>query len=143
MVELIDKSQQIAPDPGMTAGRQLCRFLSRQLDRSLKPALEQTDRLQQRGLSRTRGPEQRNDFIRIDVQIDAAQHLDHNIPLHKASLHAAIIGSLIAKHLDRIGTGGLVGRIKGRKKTEQQRQPGDADHLHRIGARRQFCQEAY
>ena len=78
----------------MAAGRQLGRFLAGKLDRPFKAALEQAHRLQQRRLARTGRSEQRDNFIGMNVEINAAKHLDHDIALHKAALHIAQFDSL-------------------------------------------------
>src|SRR3954454_12236254 len=52
------------------------------------------------------------------------------------------IGSLIAEHLDRIGTGRLISWVEGREEREHQRDDDDGEDLHGIWLRRKVGQEA-
>ena len=85
MVELVDEAKAVTAHERAAMRVELRGFGARDADRSLEPAFEQTDRLQQRRFARSRRAEQRDDFPRRDRQIDPAQHLDRLAALREAA----------------------------------------------------------
>src|SRR5215211_7400002 len=85
VMELVDEAEKLPPQAGTALVIELARFLACEADRTLEATLEQTDRLQQGRLARSRWPEKCNDLARSDLQVDAAQHFDRNVALREAS----------------------------------------------------------
>src|SRR5206468_3625953 len=89
MMELIDETEEVAPEPRPVVIVQLGGLLTLQPDRALEPAFEQADRLKQGRLTRARGTEQRHNLARRDLEIDPAQNLDRDVALDEAALQTS------------------------------------------------------
>ena len=89
MMELVDEAQRVAAQPGAAVIVEAGRFLAMDADRAFEAAFEETDRLEQGRLARARRAEQRDDLARVDVEVDAAQHVDGDSALLEAAPEAA------------------------------------------------------
>src|SRR5690606_31529005 len=85
MMKLIDEAQLLATQARAPVIALLRGLHAGQADRTLIAALQQTHRLEQSGLSRTRGAKQRHDLARRDAEVHAAQHLDLGVALAEAA----------------------------------------------------------
>src|SRR5690606_7763435 len=72
VVKLVDEAERVAPCRGALGIVEPARLAPPDPDRALEAALEQADRLQQGGLARTGGAEQRDDLAGADREIDPA-----------------------------------------------------------------------
>jgi hypothetical protein len=90
VMELVDETQELAPQPCPALVVQLRSLLAGETDRAFEPALEQPDGLQQRRLARARWTEQRDDFTGSDCQVHPAKDNNPGLALDEAALE--IIG---------------------------------------------------
>src|SRR5204862_255836 len=71
-----DETEPVAADDGALMRIELRRLRPGDADRTLEPAFEQPDRLEQGRLARAGGAEQRDDLARRNRQVNPAQYLD-------------------------------------------------------------------
>ena len=88
-MELIDEAEMVAAQQRAGMCVAFLGPLAGNRDLAAETAFQQPDRLKQRGLARTGGPQQRHDLARHDRQIDAAQHVDPDPALFEAAGQAA------------------------------------------------------
>src|SRR5206468_707406 len=86
VVKLVDEAKEKAADPSAALVVELRSFLAVQEDRTGEAALEKPHRLKQRRFAGAGRSQQRDDFPRCDLEIDAAQDFDCNVPLDEAAL---------------------------------------------------------